>query len=433
MKLEVTELGPVQRAVKIEVPAEDVTKRFEVAYADLNRRVHIPGFRPGKAPQGLLEKRYAKAVEEDVLRQLLPDYYRRAMKETGFDPVTVDIPPMERIKIKKGTPLVFTATVEIKPIFELREYKGLTLKQDKRTIDNDELAKAMQILRQQHAQLEVVKEERGIAEGDYVQARIEAFEGAVPSEEIKPENHLIRIGDKAPIAGLVLDEALLGKMRGQVAEVKQPDAMGPADKTITLRATVEELKAKVLPELDDEFAKDLGDYKTLGELQDKVKTQLEQGLQRDIEEKYKDEIMKRLVDLHHHFELPESLVQRELDAMIQNAHQRRRMTWAEAHGEPERMPPEEVRKLREEFLPTAKERVRLGLVLEAIAQKEGIAVAETDVEQECRLMARAMKVEPAEIKKLLLSGGQDAVEDLRSRILADKALQFVYQKAIIQM
>jgi len=433
MKLEVTELGPVQRAVKIEVPAEDVTKRFEVAYADLNRRVHIPGFRPGKAPQGLLEQRYAKAIEEDVLRQLLPDYYRRAMKETGFDPVTVDIPPLERIKIRKGTPLVFTATVEIKPIFELREYKGLTLKQDKRAIDNDELAKAMQVLRQQHAQLEVVKEERGIAEGDYVQARIEVFEGAVPSEVMKPENQLLRIGDKAPIAGLVLDDALLGKTKGQVVEVKQPDGGGTADKTITLRATVQELKAKVLPELDDEFAKDLGDYKTLGELQDKVKTQLEQGLQRDIEEKYKDEIMKRLVDLHHHFELPESLVQRELEAMIQNAHQRRRMTWAEAHGEPERMPAEEVRKLREEFLPTAKERVRLGLVLEAIAQKEGIAVAETDIEQECRLMARAMKVEPAEIKKLLLSSGQDAVEDLRSRILADKALQFVYQKAIIQM
>jgi trigger factor len=119
--------------------------------------------------------------------------------------------------------------------------------------------------------------------------------------------------------------------------------------------------------------------------------------------------------------------------MVQSAHQRRRMTWAEAQGTPEQMPHEEIRKLREEFLPTAKERVRLGLVLEAIAQKEGIAVAEADVEQECRLMARAMKVEPAEIRKLLLSGGQDAVEDLRSRILADKALQFVYQKAIIQV
>ena len=433
MKLEVTELGPVQRAVKIEVPAEEVARRFDAAYADLNRRVHIPGFRPGKAPQGLLEKRYSKAVEDDVLRQLIPDYYRRAMKEAGFDPVTVDIPPLERIKIKKGAPLVFTTTVEIKPIFELREYKGITLKQDKRSIDNEELDKAMQILRQQHAQLEVVKEDRSIAEGDYVQARIEMFQGTADLEGVKPENRLIRVGDKALIAGVALDEALVGKKKGEVVEVRGEEGTEPGENTVTVRATVQELKAKVLPELDDEFAKDLGDYKTLAELRDKVKTQLEQGLQRDIEEKYKNEIMKRLVDLHHNFELPESLVKRELDAMVQNADQRRRMTLEEARGVREEMPVEEARKLREDFLPTAKERVRLGLVLESIAQKEAISVVEADIEQECRLMARAMKVEPAEIRKLLLSGGQEAVEDLRSRILADKALQFVYQKAIIQM
>ena len=432
MKLEVTELGPVQRSVKIEVPAEDVTQRFDAAYADLKRRVHIPGFRPGKAPLALLEKRYAKAIEDDVLRELIPDYYRRAMKETGFDPVTVDIPPLERMKIKKGAPLIFTTTVEIKPIFELREYKGLTLKQDTRTIDDEELAKAMQILRQQHAQLEVVQEDREIAEGDYVQARIEMFEGAAPLEGVKPENHLIRVGDKAPISGIMIDEALIGKKKGQVVEARQPQDAEPESRNLTVRATILELKSKVLPELDDEFAKDLGDYKTLDELRDKVKAQLEQGLHRDIEEKYKDQLMKRLVDVHH-FDLPESLVQRELDAMIQNARQRRRMTWAEAHGAADEMPPEEARKLREEFLPMAKERVRLGLVLEAIAKKEGIAVAESDVEHECHLMARAMKVETAEIQKLLLSGGQEAVEDLRSRILADKALQFVYQKAIIQI
>jgi trigger factor len=436
MKLEVTELGPVQRAVKIEVPAEDVTKRFEAAYADLNRQVHIPGFRPGKAPLALLEKRYAKTVEEDVLRQMIPDYYQRAMKETGFDPVTVDIPPLERIKIKKGTPLVFTTTVEIKPIFELREYKGITLKQDKRAIDDEELDKAMQVLRQQHGQIELVTDERGISEGDYVQAQLEVLEGETPVEGLKPENHLIRVGDKSLVLGIPLDEALLGKKKGEVIELTQqfPTDHGDArvaGKTITLRAVVQELKRKILPELDDEFAKDLGDYKSLAELREKVKTQLEQGLQRDTEEKYKDEIMKRLVDLHHNFELPETLIQRELEAMIQNT--QRRMTSAETRGQAEPLPPEEVRKLREQFLPTAKDRVRLALVLEAIAQKEGITVTEADVEQECRMMARAMKVEPAEIQKLLLSGGREALEDLRSRILADKALQFAYQKAIIQM
>jgi trigger factor len=438
MKLEVTELGPVQRAVKIEVPAEDVNKRFDAAYADLNRQVHIPGFRPGKAPVALLEKRYAKAVEEDVLRHIIPDYYGRAMKEAGFEPITVDIPPLERIKIKKGAPLIFTTTVEIKPIFELREHKGITLKQDKRTIDAEEMDKAMQVLRQQHGHLDVVKEDRAIADGDYVQVRLEVLEGTTPLEAVKPENHLLHVGDKTSVLGINLDEALVDKKKGDVIERTQTLPTDHSDsrlagKTLTVRATTQELKTKVLPDLDDEFAKDLGDYKNLDELREKVKTQLEHGLQRDIEDKYKDQIMKRLVDQHHHFDLPESLVQRELDAMVQNAHQRRRMTWAETQGMPDKMPAEEAHKLREEFLPTAKERVRLALVLEAIAQKEGITVVEADVEQECQLMARAMKVEPAEIRKLLLSGGRDAIEDLRSRILADKALQFVYQKAIIQM
>ena len=438
MKLEVTELGPVQRAVKIEVPAEDVNKRFDAAYADLNRQVHIPGFRPGKAPMALLEKRYAKAVEEDVLRHIIPDYYGRAMKEVGFEPITVDIPPLERIKIKKGSPLIFTTTVEIKPIFELREYKGITLKQDKRTIDAEEMDKAMQVLRHQHGHLDVVKENRPIADGDYVQVRLEVLEGTSPLEAIKPENHLVKVGDKTSVLGIDLDEMLVGKNKGEVIERTQTTAADHSDtrvagKTLTVRATPQELKSKVLPELDDEFAKDLGDYKNLDELREKVKTQLEQGLQRDIEDKYKEQIMKRLVEQHHHFDLPDSLVQRELDAMVQNAHQRRRMTWAETHGAQEKMPPEELRKLREEFLPTAKERVRLALVLESIAQKEGITVVEADVEHECQVMAKAMKVEASKIRELLLSGGRDAIEDLRSRILADKALQFVYQKAIIQM
>jgi trigger factor len=99
MKLDVTELGPVKRAVRIEVPAEDVSKRFQDAYAELRNQVHIPGFRAGKAPQALLEKRYAKAVEDDVIRRLIPEYYSKAMKETGFRPVAVDLPPLERIKI----------------------------------------------------------------------------------------------------------------------------------------------------------------------------------------------------------------------------------------------------------------------------------------------------------------------------------------------
>lgn len=427
MKLDVTELGPVKRAVRIEVSAEDVSKRFQDVYAELRNQVHIPGFRAGKAPQALLEKRYAKTVEDDVVRQLIPEYYSKAMKEAGFKPVAVDLPPLERIKIKNGAPLVFTTTVEIKPVFELREYKGSTLKQDKREITEEELDKAMQVLRHQHAQIETVPEDREIAAEDIVQVAIERVEGANAPGGFKPETHLIRAGDKTPIYGAVLDDAILGKKKGAAFE-----AGGPA---LTVRGTVQALKHKVLPELDDEFAKDLGEYKTLAELRDKVKTQLERSLKQDIEETYKDLLMKRLVEIHH-FDVPESLVQRELDAMAHAERSRQqRLRHLASHGEGggEGAPSFDARKFREESLPTAQQRVKLGLVLETIAEKEGIAVAEADMIEECRQMARAMQVDVAEVVKMLKSNGEDAIEDLRARILAEKALQFVYEKAIIQV
>ena len=427
MKLDVTELGPVKRAVRIEVPAEDVSKRFQDVYAELRNQVHIPGFRAGKAPQALLEKRYAKTVEDDVVRQLIPEYYSKAMKETGFKPVAVDLPPLERIKIKNGTPLIFTTTVEIKPVFELREYKGVTLKQDKREITEEELDKAMQVLRHQHAQIETVPEDRAIAVEDIVQVAIERVEGANAPGGFKPETHLIRAGDKTPIYGAVLDDAILGKKKGAAFE-----AGGPA---LTVRGTVQALKHKVLPDLDDEFAKDLGEYKTLAELRDKVKTQLERSLKQDIEETYKDLLMKRLVEIHH-FDVPESLVQRELDAMIHSEKSRQqRLRHLASHGEGggETPPSFDARKFREESLPTAQQRVKLGLILEAVAEKEGIVVAEADMIEECRQMARAMQVDVAEVVKMLKSNGEDAIEDLRARILAEKALQFVYEKAIIQV
>ena len=427
MKLDVTELGPVKRAVRIEVPAEDVTKRFHDVYAELRNQVHIPGFRPGKAPQALLEKRYAKVVEDDVVRQLIPEYYSKAMKQAGFSPVAVDLPPLERIKIKAGAPLVFTTTVEIKPVFELREYKGVTLKQDKRTITEEELDKAMQVLRHQHAQIEAVKEDREIVADDIVQVAIEPLAGTTQSAEFKPETHLIRIGDKTPIFGVSLDAAILGKKKGAAIEISGAKQ--------TVRGTIQSIKQKILPELDDEFAKDLGDYKTLAELREKVKMQFEQGLKRDIEESYKDLLMKRLVEIHH-FDIPESLVQRELDAMVhseQTRQQRLRRLASHGAGNDPGAAPFDARKFREESLLTAQQRVKLGLILEAIAQKEGIAATDADVQFECQQMARTMQVNVAEVVKMLQAGGEDALDDLRARIVAEKALQFVYEKAIIQV
>src|SRR5918997_6060974 len=136
--------------MNVEVPAQEVTQRFSRAYTELNRQVQVPGFRPGKAPLAILEQRYAKAVEEDVIRSLVPDYYDRAVKQAGISPVVVEIPPLERVKIKRDAPFTFTATVEIKPKIELRDYKApnpISLKPDTRAVTEEQLAKGMNVLR----------------------------------------------------------------------------------------------------------------------------------------------------------------------------------------------------------------------------------------------------------------------------------------------
>ena len=144
----------MKRALKIEVPAEEVSATFSQAYMELNRQVQIPGFRPGKAPLAILEKRYAKTVEEDVIRKLVPDFYDRAIKQAGISPVVVDIPPLDRVKIKKDSPFTFTATVEIKPTIELRDYKApnpISLQADKRTVAEEQVDRALEVLREQQA------------------------------------------------------------------------------------------------------------------------------------------------------------------------------------------------------------------------------------------------------------------------------------------
>jgi len=426
MKLDVTELGPMKRAVRIEVPAEAIAKRFQDAYTELRSHVRIPGFRPGKIPQAMLEKRYAKTVEDDVIRRLIPEYYRKAMQETGFQPVAVDLPPIEHLAITNGTPLVFTATVEIKPVFELQPYQGLALTQDQRALTEEDLDQAMQALRQQYAQIETVQEDRVVVVEDIAQVAIEQVQGVTAPNGFKPEPHLIRVGDKTPIYGAVLDDAILGKKAGEAFE-----ASGPV---LTVRGTVQALKRRVLPDLDDEFAKDLGQYATLAELRGAVQAQLARNLAHEIEVLYKDRLMKQLVE-GHSFAVPESLVQRELDAMLhaeQSRQKRLHLMASHGAGGGESPPAVDAGQFREESTPIAQQRVMLGLILEAIAKKEDIAVAEADMIEECRRMARAMQVAVGDVVKRLQAEGEDAIADLRARILAEKALQVVYEKALIQ-
>ncbi len=437
MKMEVTELGPMKRALKIEVPADEVTQRFSRAYVELNRQVRIPGFRPGKAPLALLEQRYAKAVEEDVVRSLVPDYYDKAIRQAGIVPVLVEIPPLERVKIKKDAPFIFTATVEIKPKIELRDYKApnpISLKPDKRTVTDEQLTRGLEVLREQQARLEAAPAGHAVTDGDFVVLDVEGTLDGKPLDGTKKEGHLHRVGSKAILLGLQIDPSVLGKKEGEVAELPQaypsnhPDSR-VAGKTVLFRLTVKSVKTKVLPALDDEFAKDCGPYNSLQEIKDKLQAEMEKALKREIEESYKDTIVKRLVETHH-FDLPETLVERELEAIIrQHLQQQQRKKAIDSVSEP---PLEDLTKLRQEHRDEASRRVKVGLILEAVAEKERLTVTQDDVNNEITRLATELKLPAEELVKMIKSGGQDSIDELRARILADKSLDFVYRNAVIQ-
>lgn len=434
MKMEMTELGPMKRALKIEVPADEVTQRFARAYVELNRQVNIPGFRPGKVPLALLEKRYAKTVEEDVIRSLVPDFYDKAIRQAGIVPVLVEIPPLDRVKIKKNEPFTFTATVEIKPKIELRDYKApspISLKPDKRTVTDEQLDRGLEVLREQQARLEAAPTGHTIVDGDYIVLDMQGTLDGAPLEGTKKEGQLHKVGSHASILGLEIDSHVGGKKEGDVLEIPQPYPANHPDprvagKTILFALTIKSVKEKKLPALDDEFAKDCGPYNSLQEIKDKLRDGMEQALKREIEDTYKDTIIKRIVETHH-FDLPETLVERELEAIIrQHVQQQRKAAAQESPGT------EDLTSLRQEHRKEAARRVKLGLVLEAIAEKEGLTVTQDDFNAEIMRLASELKMPAADLVKMIKAGGQESIDELRTRILADKALDFVYRNAVIQ-
>ncbi len=435
MKMEMTELGPMKRALKIEVPAEEVTQRITRAYVELNRQVNIPGFRPGKVPLALLEKRYAKTVEEDVIRALVPDFYEKAIRQAGVVPVHVEIPPLDRVQIKKNEPFTFTATVEIKPNIELRDYKApspISLKPDKRTVTDEQLDRGLEVLREQQSRLEATPLGHIIVDGDYIVLDLHGTLDGSPLEGTKKEGQLHKVGSHAAVLGLEIDSHVGGKKDGDVLEISQPYPANHPDprvagKTVLFTLTIKSVKEKKLPALDDEFAKDCGPYTSLQEIKDKLREGMEQALKREIEDNYKDTIVKRLMDTHH-FDLPEILVERELEAIIrQHVQQQQRKSDTQ-----EQTGTEDVTRLRQEHRDEAARRVKVSLVLEEIAQKEGLTVTQDDFNSEVMRLASELKMPAADLVKMIKAGGQESIDDLRTRILVDKALDFVYRNAMIQ-
>ena len=425
MKFAIEEISPVKRSLKIEVPVEIVAREFATAYSQLNQRVRIPGFRPGKAPLNLLEKRYASTVEEDVIRRLVPDYYQRAIRESGLHPI--ELPTIENVELKKDAPFSFTAKVEIVPAFELARYTGLEAARPATEISRLDVDRALEAMQEQHAQLTSCPEGHLVAEKDFVVIDFTGTMDGKPLEGGSASQHPVQIGSGGLIPGF--EEQLINHRRGDRVKVhttfpKDYSREELAGRAAEFEVTIREIKQKSLPVLDDEFAKDVGGHSTLEELKTELKSRLAARAAQEAERAVRSALIQQLNEAHR-FEVPAALVEREV---------------SEALGRLERSLPKGVTLeqakidpavFRREIEPSAREKVRGRLILRAISEKEGLSVTEEELDAALSRTAEELHLKPEDVRRLILAQ-EGTLDVFRDRLLEDKALDWVASKAVIR-
>ncbi|MCP3025518.1 trigger factor [Halobacillus sp. A5] len=408
-----------QGTLTVEVPAEDFNKALDEAFKKVVKQVQVPGFRKGKVPRKLFEQRFGvESLYQDAIDIVLPKAYSDAVEETGIEPV--DRPEVDVEQIEKGQPLVFTADVIVKPEVELGDYKGLTYEVQSTEVTDEDIENELKQQQERQAEL-VVKEEGTVEDGDTVVMDFEGFVDGEAFEGGQADNYSLEIGSGSFIPGF--EEQLVGKAPGEEADVQvtfpeEYHAEDLAGKEATFKVKIHEVKGKELPELDDEFAKDVDEeVESIDELKKKTRERLEEQKKTDAENQKRDTLVQKASE-NAQVEIPQAMVDTELDRMVSEFEQRLQMQgmtkdmYFQFTGQDEDA-------LREQMQEDASKRVKTNLTLEAIAEAENVEATEEDINAELENMASMYQTDVAQLTQML-GGNTDMVkEDLKVRKAID--------------
>ncbi|MGM9945696.1 MAG: trigger factor [Lysinibacillus sp.] len=399
-----------QGLLTIEVSAEEVNKALDKAFKKIVVKINEPGFRKGKMPRPLFEKKYGvEALYQDALEIIIPDAYSNAIDEAGIEPV--DYPEIAGTEtFEKGKDFTFTATVTVKPEPKLGEYKGLEVTKLSTEVTDEEVEAQIQAELAKKAELEI-KEDGAVEEGDTAVIDFEGFLGEEAFEGGKGEDYALEIGSGSFIPGF--EEQLVGVKAGESKDVvvtfpEEYHAAELAGKEATFKVAVKEIKTKVLPELNDEFAKEIdSEVESLDALRAKIKEQTAEQKKAESEGTLRDELVEKAAE-NAEMEIPQGMINTELDRMVQEFGQRLQMQgmnldlYFQFSGQNEEA-------LREQMTPDAENRVRVALTLEAIAKAENVQVTEEDITAELDAMAAQFGMTVDQIKTAL--GGTAVLEN----------------------
>ncbi|MFB3886820.1 MAG: trigger factor [Thermodesulfobacteriota bacterium] len=425
MNVNVEELSSIKKKVNVEIPGDEVTKEVDSFYRDLGKKAKIKGFRPGKVPRGILERHFKDYVKAEVMQKLIQETYPAALSETNLHPVSD--PTIDPGTLESGKSFQYSATVEVKPGIQLGEYLGLDIEGKKEEVKDEEVEERLKGLQNLHANLKTIPEGRPVQNGDFVIVDYEGRMEGKPLEEGKAVDMTVEVGSGRFIPAL--EEKLVGLKLEEEKEIEVsfPEDYGYkkwAGKTVSFHVKIKEIKEKILPALDDEFAKDLGDYASLEELRDKLKQEVEREKKLTSERQLKDQIVDQLLQKNP-FEIPDSLVEEQTKALVSDTKLRLAAQGVkiEALGVSEE-------KLHEDYREAAAKQVRTFLILEKIADQEGVAVTDEEVENRLKEIAERSRQTLDVVKRYYEKQG--LVPEVKGGILNEKVLNLLLEKANVK-
>jgi trigger factor len=418
MRVDVEELGACKRRLQVEEASEVVTKAWEQAFHRVQRAAQLPGFRKGKVPLSMIKLHFSDDVRQEVARHLIPDVYRQALAETRIEPV--EEPDLQEVTLEENAALKFAAVVEVKPAIVLGTYTGLAVEHTPKPFAETEVDEALTALQEQHAEFRAV--ERPADPGDLVIVDYTLTpEGQEPRSETG-YGFIVGTGNVLP----EMEEAVIGLAAGGSRQTRVrfgDDHRNEAlrGKSAEATVTVTEVKEKVLPALDDEFAKSVGgNFETLEALRAEVRAGLvarrEAENRRALETSVLDAVMA-----NHTFEVPEALVLRQVGHQIEHAREHMRRQGMD----PDRVP-WDYKKLLEDLRPGAEKAVKRALLIEAIAEKEGLPATEADVDAEVERIAQSSQRPAPAVRRMLEQSGD--LDGLRHSLGERRTIDFLIEK-----
>ena len=421
MKTSIESVSGVEKRIRVEVPADEVSQRVEAGYAQVRKVAPLRGFRKGKAPMSMVRRVYKESVETDVAEDLVRNSLSEAVKENSLK--ILSLPKIDGAKLTEGEDFVFTATVEVVPEVSPEGYRGIPIAKEEAVVRDEDVDTAIDRLRESFAQFHAV-EGRGAGRSDLVEF---GFTATSEEETVeKSDSSSIVLEGGVPF-GKEFESHLSGVRPGEekTFEVRfEPDFPNRkyAGKQVVFEVKVNGVREKKLPEMDDEFAKGFGDIAGLSDLREKIRARLVQEAEEAARRGMEGQIQQGLLEKNA-FDVPKTLVDRQIVSMIEDTANR-----LVSQGIDLKKVSLDFEKMKERFAPNAERSVRLSLLLAAIAEKEGIDVPYSEIEAEMKEMAARSGMEYEKIREMY--GDEERMDNLRNRLLDKKVMADLLASAV---